>query len=123
MSEVARTFTCVVCPNGCEIEAIVDESRLVSSRGHRCPRGRAWIEREITSPERSVTTSVAVRGGDLPLASVRTSSPVPLSLVADIMSELKKITVDAPVVIGDVIAHHPAGSSVDVIATRSVAAR
>ena len=34
-----KQFTCIVCPNGCEIEAEVENGQVISVTGHTCPRG------------------------------------------------------------------------------------
>ena len=34
-----KQFTCIVCPNGCEIEAEVENGQVISVTGHPCPRG------------------------------------------------------------------------------------
>ena len=68
-------FLCVVCPNGCFIEAEYapgHPTTLLSNGGNRCVRGKDWVRQEIENPERTIATSVPVRGGDFLLASVRT---------------------------------------------------
>ena len=32
-----KQFTCIVCPNGCEIEAEVENGKVISVTGHTCP--------------------------------------------------------------------------------------
>ena len=58
--------------------------------------------------------------GDAPLASVRTDRPIPLARIMDVMEEIRKVTVDAPVEIGAVVLSRPAGCDTDIIVTRSV---
>lgn len=31
-----KQFTCIVCPNGCEIEAEVENGQVISVTGHTC---------------------------------------------------------------------------------------
>ena len=121
-----KEFICVVCPNGCSINAVYDESvkpvKLISAKGFRCPRGEKWIRQEIENPLRTFSTSVTVKNGDFIEASVRLTKPIPLSKVFDVMSEIKDITLTAPVSIGDVVLTNPAGCETQVIVTRNVAA-
>ena len=37
-----KQFTCIVCPNGCEIEAEVENGQVISVTGHTCPRGEQY---------------------------------------------------------------------------------
>lgn len=118
-------FTCVVCPNGCAIDARYKNGadgrpELVSFVGNSCLRGKAWIKQEIERPMRTISTSVPVRGGASRMASVRTTQSIPTDRIADVVAEIKKITLDAPVEIGDVIARDLCGTRSDVIATRRV---
>ena len=67
-----RSFTCIVCPNGCEItagyETSADGSVVIHSiEGQTCPRGAEYVRQELTDPRRTIASSVRVRGGELPL--------------------------------------------------------
>lgn len=124
---VRGEFICVVCPNGCPIDAEFTRgsdgaSELLSFSGNGCPKGEAWIRQEIESPMRTIATSVPVRGGDMLLASVRTSAPIPLDKVDAVMEAARSAVLDAPVSIGQVVVRAPAGLDTDIIATRNVAA-
>jgi CxxC motif-containing protein len=116
-------FICVVCPNGCAIDAAFTSGarhELISSEGWGCPKGEEWVRREIESPMRTISTSVLVRGGDEILASVRTKNAIPLAKVMEVMDCLRALTLDAPLRIGQTIAVNPEDSGSDVIVTRSV---
>ena len=120
-------FVCVVCPNGCTIDAEFEPSetpgtppRLISFEGARCARGETWIKQEIESPMRTIATSVLVRNGDYINASVRTDRPIPLTAVKDIMDAVRDVVLDAPVHIGQVVLTNPAGADTNVVATREV---
>jgi CxxC motif-containing protein len=118
-----RTLTCVLCPNGCQIDAQYEESRILSIQGGLCFKGVDFVRQEITDPRRNFATSVRVEGGVLPLVSVRMTAPVPRPMILAIMAEIKKVTVKAPVVPGQVIIENVLGLAIDVIATRHVAAK
>ena len=72
-----REMTCIVCPNGCDLEIQVEDGKVLSVKGALCRRGEAYAEQEITDPRRNIATSVLVDGGELPLASVRLTAPIP----------------------------------------------
>ena len=122
-------FVCVVCPNGCTIDAEFEPAgpssagapKLIAFQGARCARGEAWIKQEIESPMRTIATSVLVKGGDYISTSVRTERPIPLAAVPEVMASLRGVVLDAPVKIGQVVLTNPAGTETDIIATRDVA--
>ena len=121
-----RNFTCIVCPNGCDIAADyeVAEDGAVDVRsieGQTCPRGAEYVRQELTDPRRTIASSVLVRGGELPLASVRLTAPIPKAKIFDAMREIKKLTVDAPVEAGTVLIPNLLGLGADVAVTKSVA--
>ena len=120
-----RNFTCIVCPNGCDIAADyeVAENGAVEVRsidGHTCPRGAEYVRQELTGPRRTIASSVLVRGGELPLASVRLTAPIPKARIFDAMCEIKKLTVDAPVEAGTVLIPNLLGLGTDLVTTKSV---
>lgn len=115
-----KTFTCILCPNGCEVEAGFEGTKILSVTGNKCQKGAAYVEQEITNPVRNIASSVLVLGGDLPLCSVRLSAPVPKGKIMDVMAEIRKTSVKAPVAMGTVIIPDVLGLGSDVIATRNV---
>ena len=115
-----RTMTCILCPNGCEMTIEYKEKELLSVCGNRCPKGASYAEQEIKNPMRNIASSVLVKGGDLPLCSVRLSATIPREKIPEVMEEIRRITVSAPVSIGDVLAPNVLGLGSDVIATRNI---
>jgi len=118
-----REFTCVVCPNGCTIVVDVDndETPVVTRvQGNVCRRGEAWARQEVENPMRTIASSVPVNKGDFPLVSVRTNRPVPLAKIREVMEEIRRVSLSAPVGIGEVIVSSPAGCDTEVVATRRV---
>lgn len=118
-----REFTCIICPNGCDIEARIEDGKLLTVEGALCPKGEAYVKQELINPQRTIATSVLVRGGVLPLASVRLTAPVPRERLRDVMDEIKKISLDAPVAAGTVVIKNIMGFDSDVIVTKSVDGR
>ncbi len=120
---IEKEFICVLCPNGCSIKVSYEEGnppKLTAAEGARCPRGRSWAQQEIENPMRTFSSSLLVEGGDFLEASVRLTKPVPLTKVFAVMAEIKKITLAAPLTIGDVVLTNPAGTETEVIVTRNV---
>jgi len=121
-----KRLICVICPNGCELEVeyeIPDGKISVKGiSGELCKKGPKWAERELVSPVRTVCSSVFVEGGELPLVSIRTQTPIPLERIRDLMEEIKALKVKAPVKMGQVLLENPKGMNTKIIATREVRA-
>ena len=115
-----RSFTCIVCPNGCELEVEYEGSRVLGVTGNLCPKGVDYVTQELTDPRRTIASSVRVAGGVLPLASVRTTKPIPKNRIFDVMAAINGCTVTAPVAIGQVLIPDVLGLGSDVIVTKNV---
>ncbi len=116
-----KEFTCILCPNGCDIEVTMTEDGTIGSiTGAGCQGGVNYVKQEITDPHRTIASSVPVTGGELPLASVRLNRPVPKNRIFDVMEEIRKISLTAPVHSGDMVIHNVLGLNSDVIATKDV---
>ncbi len=119
---MTRTFTCIVCPNGCEIAAEHDGADIRSVEGAACPKGRDYVLQELTDPRRNIATSVAVQGGELPLVSVRLDRAIPKAQIFPVMEAIKAVRLQAPAVIGQVVLENVLGLGANVIVTKNVAA-
>ena len=115
-----RTFTCIVCPNGCEIEAEYEGTEVLTVTGNLCPKGKTYVTQELVDPRRTMATSIRVTGGTLPLASVRLTQPVPKDRIFDVMRAVNAVTLDAPTHIGDVVIKNILGLDSDVIVTKNI---
>ncbi|MBQ9299395.1 MAG: DUF1667 domain-containing protein [Clostridia bacterium] len=115
-----RTFTCIVCPNGCEIETEYEGIQVLSITGNLCPKGKTYVTQELVDPRRTIATSVRVLGGTLPLTSVRLTNAIPKDRIFDVMAEINRQTLTAPVKIGDVVIHDILGLDSDVIVTKNI---
>lgn len=115
-----RLFTCVVCPNGCEIEAEYDGDKVLSVAGNLCPKGITYVTQELVDPRRTIATSVRILGGTMPLASVRLTTAIPKDRIFDVMEEINRQTLTAPVKIGDIVIRNILGLGSDVIVTKNI---
>ncbi len=110
-----RNLTCIVCPRGCAMT--VDEETL-EVKGNSCPRGREYAEAEVKNPVRTLTTTVKVQNRADTVVSVKTKKPIAKCEIFNVLSEIKKARVSAPVNIGDVIIKGIAGT--DIVATKNI---
>ena len=115
-----KDYICVICPNGCDIAAHIEGTEVLSLEGARCHQGENYAREELTSPRRTIATSILVEGGDLPLVSVRLTGPIPKARIFDVMAEIRPLRVRAPLSIGDVLIHNVLGLGCDVIATKRI---
>jgi CxxC motif-containing protein len=115
-----REYTCIICPNGCEIEASIEGITIIGIDGAACKKGRDYVEQELINPQRNIATSVCIEGGELPLVSVRLTKPVPKSRIFDVMRVISKVKLIAPVSIKQVIIKNILNLDSDVIATKNV---
>lgn len=114
---MTKELICVACPLGCGLTVELENDEIVSVTGNTCPRGKAYAVTELTNPTRMLTTTVKVKGGRLSMVPVRTSAPIPKGKMFDIMKEINKVEIDAPVKVGQVIIEDVLSTGIDVIAT------
>ncbi len=121
MSEIeTRELICIGCPLGCLLTVEMKGTEVVSVTGNTCPNGDRYARKEVTDPKRTVTSTVRVLGGSLPVVSVKTAQDIPKNKIFDCMLELATIRVKAPVLEGDVIVSNIANTGVSVIATKEI---
>lgn len=109
-------ITCIVCPMGCRMN-VENTDGEITITGNTCARGAKYAHQEVTNPMRTLTTLVALRGGDMPLCPVKTRAPIPKSKIGAALAEVKRAIATAPVNIGDVIIPNVARTGVDIVAT------
>ena len=112
---------CTLCPLGCHLRVTHDGAEILTVQGNECKRGLRYADREVFHPERTVTTTVAIRGAEAGLLPVKTDIPVPRDRCADIIRKLGGVVMEAPVSTGDMILRDVLGTGSNVVATRSLA--
>jgi len=115
-----REFICIICPNGCRIKVEYEGTNIKNIKGDECPKGKDYVKNEITNPLRIFTGSVLVEHGDLPLVSVKTPSPIPKKYLEKVGEITRRIKVEAPIEIGQVVAKNLLNKKIDLTATRKV---
>ncbi len=121
MADKKKTFTCIVCPRGCEVTASLGENgEILSIDGNFCPRGETYVRNELTHPMRQLTSTVIIHGGIYARLPVILSGEIPKDRMMDVMDALTGVEVESPVSRGDVIIADVCGLGVDVVASRSM---
>lgn len=111
-----KELICITCPRGCHLK--VDDKMNVT--GNFCPRGKIYAINELTHPVRVVTSTVKLMGSIYPRVSVKTKDPIPKDKIFEVMNEINKVTLKAPVHIGDVAIKNVLGLNIDVVVTKNI---
>jgi len=115
-----KEMICIGCPMGCNLTVDYVEIKIRDVSGNRCKVGPEYAEKEISNPERTLTTTVKVKHGHLPLVSVRTNKPIPKSRIFDAMNLLAKVEVEAPIKIREPIIQNIFDTGVNIVATKNI---
>lgn len=111
---------CIGCPMGCMLTVETMEDGTMQVSGNTCMRGEIYAKKELTNPTRILTSTVRVENGIHPVVPVKTAADIPKGKISECMEAIKKITVKAPVSIGDIVLRDVASTGVDVIATKNI---
>ena len=126
-----KELICITCPKGCHLK--VDEETFAVT-GNSCPRGAVYGANELRNPVRVVTSTVVVKtspdkgrgtgeagGGAAPRRlPVKTDRPIPKGKMFEVMDEIARVRVQAPVAVGQVLIRNVAGTDGNVVATKSL---
>jgi CxxC motif-containing protein len=117
-----KEIICIECPAGCRIGVDVEDSGAISVTGNKCEKGCAYARKEVTSPERMLTSTVKAEGLDLKRIPVKTDKPVPKGRIEDVMKIIRREKIKRPVKIGDVVVKNVLGLEVDIVVTKAAEA-
>lgn len=114
-----ETLTCIICPNGCtlSVEKLNGEWLV---QGNLCPKGKGFAITEMTSPMRTICTTVRTIYKDMPRLAVRTDKEIPKNKIFSIMEEINKIILECRVYNGDIIIENILNTGANIIATSNM---
>ncbi|MDO4804920.1 MAG: DUF1667 domain-containing protein [Lachnospiraceae bacterium] len=115
-----REITCIGCPMGCQIAVELEGEEVLSITGNTCAIGDRYARKEVTHPERTVTSTVVVTGGKKERVPVKTAGDIPKDKIFECMKAIDAVRVDAPVRIGDIIIPDVVGTGINVVATNNI---
>lgn len=113
-----KTITCIICPVGCEITVTATGKTIEKIEGNQCKRGIQYSTDEFLNPKRILTTTVKIDGDNLPVVSVRSDKPLPKNMIFNCMEIIKKVSIKAPVRMGQVVIENILDTGVNIIITR-----
>jgi CxxC motif-containing protein len=115
-----KKMICIVCPVGCSLKVNDSDLDNIQVTGNGCKRGIKYALDEIVSPKRTVTSIVRVESGEIQMVSGKTTNAVAKELIFDVLEEVRKVYVKAPIYLGDVIIKNILNTGVDFVATKTV---
>jgi CxxC motif-containing protein len=113
-------MNCIVCPIGCEGTIAFENGKIKEIIGFTCQRGIDYAREEVTAPRRTLTTTIRITNGELPLLPVISKTNLPKDKIIACARCLSTVTVTAPVYEGDVVYRNILNLGVDIIATRDI---
>ena len=114
-----ETLICITCPKGCALSIMREGDTVLEAKGG-CARGFEYAKREIADPRRMVASTVRIQGALHPLLPVYTSAPIPKAKIRQLLNELRRLELHAPVQMGEVVLPDALCTGVDVIACRDM---
>ncbi len=115
-----KKFICIRCPRGCEVITTIDGYTINEIKGNVCKMGITYVEDEVKDPRRIITTTVKVKNGKFPLAPIWTKEPIPKDFVFELMNELRKVELNAPVNIEQIVLKNFHNTGVDIVISGKV---
>ncbi len=115
-----KKMTCIECPRSCALSVDVENCRVVAVSGNQCPKGDEYARTEVENPTRILTATVLAQGLSMKMVPVRTRGPIPKARIAEAAAAARKLRIERPVRVGDVVTADFLGLGVDLIATRDV---
>jgi CxxC motif-containing protein len=113
-------ITCIICPIGCELVIHHSEGKIESIENFQCKKGKDYAAEELLNPVRTLTTTIRVCGGVIPLVSVKTDKPIPKDTLFNVMDSISSVEVNAPIVIGDILIKKVIDIDANIVATKSI---
>ena len=114
-----KEMVCIVCPMSCHLSVEIEDGRVMSVTGNTCPRGAKYASEEICNPTRMVTSTVTLKNAKIARLPVATDKPIPKNKIFEVMEHINRVSVKAPVKLGDIIISNVAKTGANIIATRS----
>lgn len=117
-----KELICIGCPKGCVLTVTMESGKVQAISGNTCPKGEDYARKEMLDPRRTVTSTVRVLHGNIPVVPVKTSEDIPKDKIFACMEALRQVEVEAPVHVGVIVLRDVAGTGISVVTTREVQA-
>lgn len=111
-----KNMTCIICPMGCNLVVDIEDKNVISVSGNTCKRGEIYAINECTNPQRTLTSTVRCKNGEM--LPVKTKGTVPKDKIFECMELINNVIVELPINVGDVIIEDIFGT--EIIATKNM---
>lgn len=119
--KATTTVCCTTCPKECVVTIVLKQGELAAVTGQGCNRGKQFAKKEISNPERTLTSTVIIDcGGTVQLLPVKTAAPIPKKDIALVLNAIRKTRLTGSCQLGDVVTPNICGTGVDLVACRSI---
>ncbi len=108
----SNQLVCLSCPESCVLT--VENG---SAAGGKCEKGKAFASNELEGSKRILTATVKTDKGLLP---VRSSIPIPIASMRNVVSMLNNVKVSPPVSLSQVILKDVSGTGADIISAAEI---
>lgn len=120
MNVSEQRISCIVCPMSCEGKITFENGEIKEISGFTCQRGINYAHEEVTAPRRTLTTTIRITDGELPLLPVISKTTLPKNKVIACARCLSTVSVTAPIYEGNVVYSNILNLGVDIVATRDI---
>ena len=111
-----KELVCIICPRGCLLK--ISESNNVT--GNFCLRGKEYALKEMTNPERTLTSFIEVSNRKNTVVSIKTSKPIPKNKMFEVMNILKEKSVIAPIKNGEILINNILNMDINIVSTKEI---
>lgn len=112
-------LTCIVCPMSCHL-CVEHYAGNWTVTGNTCPRGEKYAIQELTLPKRMLTSTVKVENAIHSRLPVISSEAIDKGKINEVMLEIHKVHVKAPIYMNDIVIEDVAGLGVNIVASRTL---
>ena len=117
----SEKIICIICPNSCRLEVVMNNDDSITVTGHTCPRGEEYGKNEFIAPVRTIITTMRINNGVLPVIPVKSNKPIPKEKIFEAMNIINKTPIDAPIKMGQIIIPNILGlDGINIIASRDM---
>lgn len=102
------------------MELEIEDGELKAVQHNSCKRGVEYAQQEFYDPRRMVTATAAVTGDVVKRVPVRTSEPLPIKYIHDILQAIYALKLSVPIEMKTAVIKNFAGTGIDVITTRRI---
>lgn len=114
-----KELICIVCPKGCKVTVSEVNGQWITT-GNACIRGNVYGIQEATAPKRMLTSTIKIHGAAFARCPVVSSAPLPKESLFDVLKQLEKVEVTAPVTMKTIVLANVNQSGVDILISRNM---